>query len=214
MKRFSGASARHLWSLVLAAGGSRRLGAPKQLVRFGGRTLLSRAVTAAEAVTPGRVVVVLGAEALRLRLLLRSRHPLARTIDNPAWAEGMSGSLQTGLSVLPPRAAAALLLLCDQPAVGEASLRRLVRAWRRRPGKAAAAAYGDTVGVPAILPRALWMEARRLRGDAGARGLLRMDQTVATAVEMPEAEWDIDRPADLERRDRNVRPASARWRQK
>ena len=157
-----------LWSLVLAAGGSRRLGTPKQLLRIRGERLLSRTINAAEAVTPGRVVVVVGAEALKLRLLIRRRHPRTHTVDNSRWADGMAGSLRVGLAVLPQGAVAALVLLSDQPEVCEASLRRLIQAWRRRPGKAAAAAYGDVVGVPAILPRALWREARQLRGDAGA----------------------------------------------
>ena len=186
-----------LWSLVLAAGGSRRLGAPKQLLRIRGLTLLSRTINAAEAVTPGRVVVVIGADALRMRSLIRRHHRGTHSVDNSRWAQGMAGSLQVGLSVLPPRASAVLLLLSDQPAVGEASLRRLIRAWRRRPGKAAAAAYGGVVGVPAILPRTLWREARRLTGDEGARKLLRMEEMPVTAVHMPEAAWDIDTPEDL-----------------
>ena len=188
-----------LWSLVLAAGGSRRLGTPKQLLRIRGRTLLSRIVNAAEAVTPGRVAVVIGADAHRMRSLIRRHHPGTRSVGNSRWAQGMAGSLRAGLAVLPPGAPAALLLLSDQPAVGEASLRRLIRAWRRHPGKAAAAAYAGVVGVPAILPRPLWREARRLRGDEGARKLLRMEEMPATAVHMPEAAWDIDTPGDLQR---------------
>ena len=199
-----------LWSLVLAAGGSRRLGTPKQLLRIRGRTLLSRIIYAAEAVTPGRVVVVIGADALRMRSLVRRHHPGAHSVDNSRWAQGMAGSLQVGLSVLPPRASAALLLLSDQPAVGEASLRRLIRAWRRRPGKAAAAAYGGVVGVPAILPGTLWREVRRLRGDEGARKLLRMKEMPATAVYMPEAAWDIDTPEDLQRPPNGIRFCSFR----
>ena len=194
-----------LWSLVLAAGGSRRLGAPKQLLRIRGRTLLSRIVHAAEAVTPGRVVVVIGADALRMRSLIRRHHPGTHSVDNSRWAQGMAGSLQVGLSVLPPRVTAVLLLLSDQPAVGEASLRRLIHAWRRRPGKAAAAAYAGVVGVPAILPRTLWKDASRLRGDEGARKLLRLEETPARAVQMPEAAWDVDTPEDLRRLQDGIR---------
>ncbi|MDE0003807.1 MAG: nucleotidyltransferase family protein [Rhodospirillaceae bacterium] len=194
-----------LWSLVLAAGGSRRLGTPKQLLRIRGRTLLSRIINAAEAVTPGRVVVVLGADALRMRSLIRRHHPRAHSVDNSRWAQGMAGSLQVGLAVLPTRATAALLLLSDQPAVGEVSLHRLIRAWRRRPGRAAAAAYAGVVGVPAILPRTLWRDARRLSGDEGARKLLRMEEMPATAAHMPEAAWDIDTPEDLQRLPDGVR---------
>ena len=196
----------------MAAGGSSRLGSPKQLLTIRGRRLLSRAIDSAEAVTPGRVVVVGGADALRIRLLIRRHHPGTHSVDNSHWAEGMAGSLQAGLAVLPARATAALLLLSDQPAVGEASLRRLIRAWWSRPGKAAAAAYGSVVGVPAILPRALWNEARRVRGDTGARKLLRVGQTVATVVEMPEAAWDIDTPEDLQRQTQGHPAPGNRWR--
>lgn len=190
-----------LWSLVLAAGGSSRLGTPKQLLRIRGRRLVSRAIGAAEAVTPGRVVVVIGAEALKLRLLIRRHHPHTYTVDNSRWADGMAGSLQRGLAVLPARAGAALLLLSDQPAVDATALRRLIQAWRHRPGKAAAAGYSGVLGVPAILPRAMWKEARCLTGDAGARSLLRLGRTVATVVDIPEAAWDIDTPDDVDRRD-------------
>lgn len=215
---------------MLAAGGSRRLGTPKQLLRIRGQRLLGRAIETAEAATPGRVAVVIGADALRLRLLIRRHHPGVHAIANPGWAAGMAGSLQAGLAALPARATAVLLLLSDQPAVDTAAVRRLVRAWRRRPGRAAAAAYGGGVetpaaanggvldpdatagrdaagtpeatsggvlGAPAILPRALWKDARRLRGDMGARKLLRAGEAVVTAVTMPEAAWDIDAPEDL-----------------
>ena len=200
-----------LWSVILAAGGSRRLGTPKQLLRIRGQRLVSRAVNAAEAVTPGRVVVVIGAEALKLRLLIRRHHPHTHTVDNGRWAHGMAGSLQAGLAALPGRAAAALLLLSDQPAVNEASLRRLIRAWQRRPGKAAAAAYSGVLGVPAILPRALWRGALHLHGDAGARSLLRPGQAVATTVSMPEAAWDIDTREDLRGSHRDRWESSRRW---
>ena len=200
-----------LWSLVLAAGGSSRLGTPKQFLRIRGRRLLSRAIDSAEAVTPGRVVVVIGADAHRVRSLIRRHHPDTRSVDNPGWARGMAGSLQAGLAALPARAAAALLLLSDQPAVGEASLRRLVRAWRRRPGKAAAAAYLDVAGVPAILPKALWREARRLSGDTGARNLLRAGRSTVTLVDMPEAAWDIDTREDLRHACRRPPRSRNRW---
>ena len=203
---------RALWSLVLAAGGSSRLGTPKQLLRLGTRRLVSRAIDAAEAVTPGRVVVVIGAEALKLRLLVRRHHPRTRTVDNTDWAAGMAGSLQAGLSVLPATANAALLLVCDQPAVSEASLRRLIGAWRRCPGKAAATRYSGVLGVPAVLPKSLWNDARSLSGDAGARSLLRHGDTVSAVVEMPEAAWDIDTRDDLRGQRQYTPGQTLRWR--
>ena len=74
-------------------------------------------------------------------------------------------------------------------------MKRLIVAWRRCPGVPAAARYAGRAGVPAVLPRRHWREVRALRGDEGARALLR-DRRV-TLVEMPEAALDVDTPQDL-----------------
>ncbi|HEY3518768.1 MAG TPA: NTP transferase domain-containing protein, partial [Gammaproteobacteria bacterium] len=111
------------------------------------------------------------------------------------WKRGMATSLLAGLAAVPRRAQAALVLLVDQPRVDAAALHRLVSAWRRRPGVPAAARYAGRAGVPAVLPRRHWREVRALRGDEGARALLR-DRRV-TVVEMPEAALDVDTPEDL-----------------
>ena len=206
-------SGRHepsgLWSLILAAGGSSRLGTPKQLLRFRSRSLLSHAVVAAEAVTPGQVLVVLGSHALRLRLLLRRYHPDVYSITNPDWQNGMAGSLRVGLSALPERASAAVLLVCDQPGVNARSLRRLVGAWRNHPQQAAAANYSGQLGVPAVLPRKLWAKAMRLSGDVGARHLLREEIDVSSVVPMPEAAFDVDTARDITRLDDRTFPVSS-----
>jgi len=87
------------------------------------------------------------------------------------------------------------VLLVDQPRVDAAALHRLLVAWRRRPGVPAAARYAGRAGVPAMLPRRHWRAARALRGDEGARSLLRGVQV--TLVDMPEAALDVDTPEDL-----------------
>jgi molybdenum cofactor cytidylyltransferase len=188
--------------VLLAAGGSSRLGQPKQLVRRGNRPLLLHALAAARGAL-GRdaaTVVVLGAAALRLRNVLQRSAPngAASVAYNALWRAGLAGSLRVGLDALPRTARAALVTLVDQPNVDAGALRRLIAAWRARPGVPAAAHYAGRAGVPAILPRRLWQAARGLEGDAGARALLRSAPTV-TLVEMPEAELDIDTAEDLAR---------------
>lgn len=196
------AAARHddrLACVLLAAGGSRRLGTPKQLVRRRVKTLLQLAVERARAALPrAPIVVVVGAHALRLRLLVNRARRGAECAANPRWAQGLATSLEVGIAALPRDTEAVLVLLADQPDVDARALRRLAAAWRRRRGTAAAAEYLGRVGVPAILPRRSWRALRGIGGDSGARALLRGAARI-TRVAMPEAELDVDTPDDLRR---------------
>ena len=131
-----------------------------------------------------------------MRAALRRADSAAKVVGNSRWYEGMATSLRTGLKAMPRGTRAALLLLVDQPHVDAASLARLVRAWRRRPGVPAAACYEGRVGAPAILPRRRWRALARVEGDRGARALLRGGGAL-THVEMPEAAFDVDTAADL-----------------
>jgi len=192
---------RGLACVVLAAGGSTRLGRAKQLVQRRMRPLLLETCRTAMSIRPITTVIVLGADALRLRRLLRARCKALHFVKNGAWQDGMAGSLRLGLKHLPPRCRAALVLLCDQPDVGPVAVRRLCAAWQRRPRLPAAACYASKVGAPAILPRRLWSKLDALTGDQGARSILR-GMPAITLVDMPEAELDLDTPADLARFER------------
>jgi molybdenum cofactor cytidylyltransferase len=185
--------------LLLAAGGSRRLGRPKQLLRYRALPLLVHAVTAARGALPrAPLIVVVGAEGLRMRLVLQRAQCGAHIVANPRWQEGMARSLRCGLAAAPRKTRAVLLLLVDQPLVTALQIQRLVAAWRRRPNTLAAARYEGRAGVPAIVPRRHWGTMKTLRGDQGARALLRRSAGL-TLVDMPEAGLDVDTPADAER---------------
>lgn len=181
--------------IVLAAGAARRFGSPKQLVRVNGRPLLHAVIGRGVAVGGHAVIVVLGAYAAELAPLLR--HTPATVVVNRQWEEGMGSSLRAGVAALPGTAEAALVLLADQASVTAEDLRRLVGTWRRQPNQIVAAQYGSTVGAPAIFPRWSFGELGALRGDQGARVLLRRHADRLVRVPMPSAAIDIDTPEDL-----------------
>ena len=181
--------------VVLAAGASTRFGSPKQLVRLNGRPLLHLAVSRAVEVGGQAVTVVLGANAADLAPLLR--HTPAAVIVNRDWAEGMGSSVRAGVSRVPPTADAVLLMLADQPAVTAEDLRRLVGTWRRQPQSIVAAHYDGITGVPAIFPREDFGALTALRGDAGARALLKRGGERVVRVPLQAAAIDIDTPEDL-----------------
>jgi CTP:molybdopterin cytidylyltransferase MocA len=185
-----------LWIVVLAGGGSRRFGRSKLLRRIGGETLLKHAARQATRVAGSRCLVVLGANASRLAVELRGLP--ASAVVNHAWRKGMACSLQAGVGALPRSARAALVLLADQYAVDARDLRRLAAAWSERPAQAAAALVDARPGAPAILPRSLFPKILRLKGDEGARSLLRERGLPVTGVELAAAGRDLDDRRDLE----------------
>src|SRR6185295_17934563 len=122
------ASAPRLAGLLLAAGGSRRLGRPKQLLVHRGRTLVEAAADAALAVCNDAVIAVLGAFRDEVEAQLAPRELLIAS--NSQWREGIGTSLAAGVARLPASCDGVLVLLCDQPRVTQDDLRALVAAWR------------------------------------------------------------------------------------
>jgi molybdenum cofactor cytidylyltransferase len=184
-----------LHAVVLAAGPSTRFGSAKQLVRVGGRPLLHTAVTRAAEVTGNALIVVLGAGAAELAPLLK--HSPGSVVVNHEWREGLASSIRAGVARLPAACSGVMLVLADQAAVSADDLRRLAGSWRKQPQYIAAAMYAGTCGAPAIFPRSAFRELGELRGDAGARMLLRRNADRMVRVPMPSAALDVDTPEDL-----------------
>lgn len=187
-------------AILLAAGASRRLGTPKQLIEVHGETLLNRTVRLAREAGARPVVAVLGAHCAEIAATLPQDQ--AVVVENDAWPSGMASSIRAGLRALEVHAGTApgvLLLACDQPRLTSAHLRRLLDAWRETEGCIAASAYGGARGTPAIFPRALFPQLNALQGDKGARSILARPHCPLVEVEFAGGEVDIDLPGDLER---------------
>ncbi|MCC2545331.1 nucleotidyltransferase family protein [Hymenobacter sp. BT175] len=180
--------------IVLAAGASTRMGQPKQLLRYQDKTLLRHAAETALAAACGSVVVVTGAEHDSLAAEVGSLPVLIA--HNPRWEQGMSTSIQAGLTVLEAAApvSAVLVMLTDQPLVTTELLQELVRQHRQSGAPRVATRYADTVGVPAVFGREQFAALRALQGPAGARHLLTAGSPVVS-VPFEAAATDVDTPA-------------------
>jgi len=175
--------------IILAAGGSLRMGLPKQLLQHRGKSLLRHSAETALATLPFEVVAVLGFEADRMKHEVDDL-PL-RIISNEGWQEGIASSIRAGIAKIPVTVEASLMLLCDQPFVTSDLLLRLITACTdEKP--IAATGYEQTYGVPACFMRSLFAELLDLHGDAGAKRVIHRDQRRVTTVPFPEALIDID----------------------
>lgn len=177
-------------AVILAAGASRRLGEPKQLVRLEEETLLERAVRVAAQAGCSPILVVLGASSETI--LAQIAFLPAEIVLNPEWEEGMASSLRAGIHALPAQTRGVLLLTCDQPTVTAAHLQRLAS---NAPTEPVASRYADKHGVPAYFPATTFAELLQLSGDQGARRLL----AAARAIDLPGGEIDVDTPESLRR---------------
>jgi len=184
-----------LSALVLAAGASRRLGRPKQLLKLNGESLVHRAASLALGAGFSPVRVVLGAVDAELREALKDLP--VRLLDNPDWTEGLASSLRQGVADWGVEEAGLLVLACDQPALDHEVLMALAEAFKADPVRPVACAYGGGIGLPALLPRRLGPELLQLRGDRGAKPILMREQ--ANLVDFPGGLLDLDTPEDLQR---------------
>jgi CTP:molybdopterin cytidylyltransferase MocA len=182
-------------AILLAAGASTRLGRAKQLIEIDGEPLLRRIARALLATLPHELVVVLGHDAARMNAAIDGL-PL-RCVVAADHASGMSASLRAGIAGLDRHCDGALVALTDQPALNVMHLLVLRDAWRDARERAVASAYAGVIGVPALLPRRWFAQVGTLRGDVGARELLRAREHEVIAVAAPALARDLDTPADL-----------------
>ena len=187
-------SATHA-AVVLAAGGSRRLGQAKQLLRRDGETLVHRAVRLASDTEPVQLLVVVGAASGQVVHDIRDLR--CETIENRDWQGGLAGSLRAAGRHLADTARSVLVLTCDQPALEVNHLMALLKGATASRSGCAATLHGDAFGVPAVVPRA-WFDDLQSRGDHGFGARLRESpKGTVFGLHAPELALDIDTPNDL-----------------
>lgn len=186
-------------AVVLAAGGSSRMGRPKQLLVYQGRTLLRRAAETALASACRPVFVVLGKDFERMKEEVADLP--VRVLHNSQWQSGIGVSIRIGVEAAASEGKAddVLLLLCDQPHVTPGLLDELVKAKRQAGSLIACCEYAGTVGVPSLFDRSLFPDLMKLRDDEGAKRIILQNLGRAVRIELPDPATDIDTPEDYRR---------------
>jgi len=182
--------------IVLAAGGSSRMGQSKQLLVWKGRPLVWHAVNTARRAGLNPVVVVLGPEAAKVRQAL-SDQPVV-FIENPNWAMGQSTSVQAGLRAVERVAEAVVFLLCDTPFVTPELIQTLIGEHQQTLTPIVAPRIEDRWANPVLFDRLTFEAFAGLSGDRGGRALFERFRMAGIAAD-PRIGVDIDTAADLRR---------------
>jgi len=188
---------RRVSAVVLAAGGSKRLGRPKQLLPLAGRTMIEQVLGTVMAVGVHEVIVVLGHAAAPIAEHMPSG---CRLVLNPDWESGISSSLRAGLAAVDPRTEAALFVLADQPHMTAEAMTRIVRAYYGTTKSIVVPVHQGTRGNPVLFDRRHFGALEALSGDLGGREVIAACAGEVLPVEMESAELflDIDTPEDYQ----------------
>jgi molybdenum cofactor cytidylyltransferase len=177
--------------LILGAGASQRFGQPKQLLPFGGTTLLGWVVVQAQrAAALNEVVVVLGRAADEIRRSVD--FGTAAVVDNPVFAQGCASSYRAGIAALDPQSDAIMIILGDQPRTDPEIIDRLAEEWRRLGGQIALCSYRGRLGHPMIFPKSLFDKLAGLHGDKAAWKLIDANPDLVQKVS-----FDLPAPEDI-----------------
>lgn len=184
--------------VLLAAGQSRRMGSPKQLLDVGGAPMLRRAVQSALLSCCRPVVVVCGAAAQAVGESVADLP--VELVHNPDWEQGIGTSIRAGIEAVSGHAVGATVLtLADQPLLTAGVFDRLVQLWRSGLLPMVASEYDGTLGVPALFDRSLFADLLALPDGEGCKSLLLERSSLVVRCACPQAGIDIDTPDEYAR---------------
>ena len=186
--------------VILAAGESSRLGNIKQLLPFNGITLLQHVIAEAERAGAQLIVVIIGANATRVSASIDD----IRNIDilvNENWQEGIASGIVAGVEKMVNLSNAIkkiIIAVCDQPFVTSALFEQLDQLQSKSGKPIVACTYADTTGTPALFTEKYFGQLLALKGDEGAKKIIRNNREDVATVDFPKGDIDIDTPIDYE----------------
>lgn len=186
-------------AIVLAAGMSRRMGTPKQLLRLAGKSLLEHTLNNVRGSGVDEIVLVLGASADEVRRQVATDG--LHLVVNPDFQQGMGTSLRMGLAAVSASMQGALIVLADQPFVRSSTLDQMIAYREMHAPQILIPLYRGFRGNPVLLDRSVFPELMTLAGDIGCRAIFgsHTESIHKLAVDDIGILLDIDSAEDWER---------------
>ena len=190
--------------IILAAGASTRMGRPKQLLPYQGRSLLRHTIENAVASVCKPIVVVLGANAENIRSQISESD--IKIVENPDWHLGMSSSIRRGISSIITdyqNIDAAVITVGDQPFLSADIINHLVSKYHNTKKPIIACEYANTLGVPVLFNQSFFSKLANLTEDVGAKKLIKNHYHEVFSIPFPLGAIDIDTPDDYQQIEHN-----------
>lgn len=185
--------------IIIAAGESKRLGTPKQLLPYQGETLLNRLIANLKQATNFPVFLILGASAEKIIQEIGATD-FSITI-NENWREGMASSIRLGIQVAQkniPDLEGILMVVCDQPFIAAHNIQALIQLQQHTGLPIAACYYANNLGTPALFHKSIFSDLLELRGDVGAKNIILQRGAEVAKLHFEEGLVDIDTPEDYQ----------------
>ena len=181
--------------LIPAAGSSKRLGQPKQLVQYKTGSLIQNAINTAHSIAPLEIIVITGSNAKAVKDTVQLN--IVRWVHNPHWSTGMGGSIALGAAAISTESKGLMIFLCDQWRIQTQDLNQLTEIWQSNPERIVCAEAERLLMPPVIFPLSCFKQLRELEGSQGARSLLQTHPELLRPVALESAVFDLDTEAHL-----------------
>lgn len=183
--------------IILAAGSSSRLGRPKQLLDYKGKTLLQNVINEALATNCRPVIVVLGAHAKEIAS--QHQHDQVSLVINESWEDGMASSVITGLSSMIKNNSeieGIIVAVADQVFIKKSNFNNLIEKGQETGKNIIASTYAETIGTPVLFKKDYFEALLSLKGAEGAKKILNRYPHEVETVVFEQGEIDIDTETD------------------
>ncbi len=190
----------HCGVLIVAAGESKRLGTPKQLLQFEGQSLINRLVNIVRDAVQFPITLVLGAAADAIEAQLTDDN--LHVVINEEWREGMGSSIRVGLKQMTEMDAdmdGVMILVCDQPYLKSESIQSLIHLQQSTGLPMAACFYAGIVGTPAVFHQSMFSDLLKLVGDTGAKKIMKDQMVDVAKLNFEKGVIDIDTMEDYQK---------------